>query len=88
MMAGYGAAASERGDAQVSGGTCGETIPDRYARTETGTPRWADDAVRRRDTRCRRTGQEADSPLEVILTAGGADRGDGNNSFLTISNRA
>ena len=53
-----------------------------------GTPRWADDPVPRCDGQCRQTGQEADSPSEVSLTAGGADRGDGNNSFVTISDRA
>ena len=48
---------------------------------------WEDDPVRRRDGRCQRTGQEADYPSEGSLTGGGLDRGGGNNSFVTISNR-
>ena len=53
-----------------------------------GTPRWVDDPMQRRDGKCRKTGQEADSRLEVSIMTGGADRGDRNNSFLTISNRS
>ena len=53
-----------------------------------GMPRWEDDPVRRRDGRCWRTGQEADSPSEGSLMSGGADGGDGNNSFVIISNGA
>ena len=50
-----------------------------------GTPRWEDDPVRRRDGRCWRTGQEADSPSEGSLMSGGAD---GKNSFVIISDGA
>ena len=50
-----------------------------------GTPRWADDPVRRRNGRCWKTGHEADSPLEGSLTSGGVDKGDGNKIFVTIS---
>ena len=35
-MAGYGAASLDTGDAQVSGGTRGETMRDKYYGTETG----------------------------------------------------
>ena len=51
-------------------------------------PRWVDDPVQRRDRRCQRTGQEVESSFEGSLTEGGAGRGDRNNSFVTISNRA
>ena len=53
-----------------------------------GTPRWADDSVRRSDGKCLRTGKEAEYAPEGILMTGGEDRGDGNNSFVTISDRA
>ena len=50
-----------------------------------GMPRWADDPMRRRDGSCWRIDQEADFSLKGCLTAVGADRGDGNNSSVTIS---
>ena len=53
-----------------------------------GTTRWAYDTVRRRERWCQQTGQEAVSPSEGSLMEGGADMGDGNNSFITISDRA
>ena len=53
-----------------------------------GTPRWEDDPVWRHDGRGWFTGQETDSPLEGILMTGGADRGDGNNILVTISDRS
>ena len=52
------------------------------------TPRWVDDPVQRRDKRCFHTGQEAESPSEESLTVVGSDRGYGNNSFVTVSNRS
>ena len=52
-----------------------------------GTPRWEYNPMRRRNGRCRKTGKEAEHPLEGSLTALGADRGDGNNRFVTISDR-
>ena len=52
-----------------------------------GTPRWADDSVSRRNGRCRRTGKEADFPLEGSLMMGGSDWGDVNNSFVSIIER-
>ena len=52
------------------------------------TPRWADDPVWRRDGQCWRTGQEADSPSQVIQTVGGVKMGDRNNIFVTIINIA
>ena len=57
-------------------------------RQRQGTPRCADDPVRRRNGRCRRTGQEADSFLKASLTEGGTEKGDRNNRFVTISDRA
>ena len=53
-----------------------------------GTPMWEYDPVRSYDGPCRRTGHEEDSPLEGSLTMGGADRRDGNNSSVTISDRS
>ena len=50
-------------------------------------PKWSDDPVRRRNGRCWRTGQEADSPLGLSLMLLGEDRGGGNNSFVTITDR-
>ena len=52
-----------------------------------GTPRWANDLVRRNNRWCRWTGQGADSILEGSLSEGEAYRGYGNNSFVTIDNR-
>ena len=52
-----------------------------------GAPRWVDDPVRRRDGKFQRTGQEANSPSERSITAGGADKGGGNNSYIIISYR-
>ena len=52
-----------------------------------GTPMWADDTVQRRGGLCRRIGQEVESPLEGSLTEVGADRGDGNNRLVIISDR-
>ena len=54
----------------------------------TGTPRWEDYPVRRRNRQFWRTEQEADSLLERSLTEVGADRVDENNSLVTISYRA
>ena len=50
--------------------------------------KWVDDTMQRRDGWCRHKGQEADSPLEGSLTAGGAERGDKNNRFVTIGDRS
>ena len=86
--AGDGAAALGTGDTQVNGGPHGEMTRNRYAGRRRGTARWAVDTVRRCNGRCRRTGQDADSPSEGSLTAGGADRGDGNNTFVTLSSSA
>ena len=48
-MTGYGAEASEMGDAQVSGGPCGgETMRERYAGIDTGKTRLTDDTVWRK----------------------------------------
>ena len=44
--------------------------------------------MRRRDGRCWHIEQKAESPLEGSLTAGGVNRGDGNNSYVTISDRS
>ena len=49
-----------------------------------GTPRWADNTVQRRNGRCWRTGQEAESTLEGSITLGVANRGDGDIRFVTI----
>ena len=53
-----------------------------------GTPMWVVDPVRRRNERCRSTGQESDSPSEVSLMEGGVDRGDRNNILVAISDIA
>ena len=50
-----------------------------------GTPRWADDPMRGRDRRYQYTCQEVEPPSEGSLMTGGAERGDRNNSFVTIS---
>ena len=44
--------------------------------------------MQRRVVWCWRTEKEADSPLEGSIMAGGADRGDGNNTFVTLSSSA
>ena len=49
-----------------------------------GTPRWADDPVRRQDGQFHRIGKETDSPSEGSRIQRGAEMGDGN-SYVTIS---
>ena len=44
--------------------------------------------MHRRDGCCQQTGQEVDSPLGGIITVGGAYKGDGNNIYVTISDRS
>ena len=53
-----------------------------------GTPRGEDDTVRGCYGGCRRTGQEAESTSGGSLMKGGADRGNRNNRFITIIDRA
>ena len=53
-----------------------------------GDPRWSDDLLMRINMNCCYTEQKVDSPLEGSLTEVGAYMGDGNNSFITISDRA
>ena len=51
---------------------------ERYAVTDTGGTRWADDPVRRREGWGWKKGKELDYLLEESLTAVGAGRGGGN----------
>ena len=69
------------GDGQHSGEWIGK-MEQRQGKT-----RWEDDPTRRRDRQCRLIGQEADSTWEGSITEGWEDNGDGNNRFVTISDR-
>ena len=62
LMAEDGSAVLDMGDAQMSGGPCGEKCGIRILGQIQGMPRWADDPVLRRNMWCWRTGQEAESP--------------------------
>ena len=51
-------------------------------------PRLLGDPMQMRDGWCWRTGQEAYYPSEGSLTVGGVDKGDNNNTLVTISDGA